>query len=396
MYVPYQPYRSAVGAPPSPSPQCPRGYCPINLGAEWRCRPCAPAGAQPHKGWPLGQLPGIPQPVPPGGCPAGTQDVMGYCVSTGTSPAPIPPPSGASCPPGTQDIYGVCVPVVPGGETPPGTPPPSTAGCPAGTEDVFGICVPIPSGPGTPGAPGVPPGVPGIPPGAPYPVPPGGCPAGTQEVMGYCVAGAVPQVPGQPPSVPREPGPAEPTPVPPAEPGWWAARTQNEKALIIGGAALLGVGILAALLAKKRPRGPAAAYGYNPGGRRPKGGGARSQRRCARVPSVSTCRCSPPAKYARLGATRASDYAFPECFMYPIRMTSRVQTVKHIRAAAQRFAMHGHRYPAAVRREIARNIERAKRQYGIGEYRPARGRKVVSLEAARRRRAKPRPLRKAA
>jgi hypothetical protein len=87
----------------------------------------------------------------------------------------------------------------------------------------------------------------------------------------------------------------------------------------------------------------------------------------------SNCRRSAPAKYRRKGATRASDYAYPACFMYPIRFHGKggkvkvPTTKKHIRTAAARFGKWKGRYPKTTRSQIGRRIEAAKRQYGIGQ-----------------------------
>lgn len=106
--------------------------------------------------------------------------------------------------------------------------------------------------------------------------------------------------------------------------------------------------------------------------RRPKYRANRSRRACAPMKAkVRTCHCTPPKKYRRKGATARSDYAFPECYMYPIRFRKKgkVQhqlTAKHIRAAASRIGKFGRRYPPAVRKRIKGRIQAAERQYGIG------------------------------
>ncbi len=101
--------------------------------------------------------------------------------------------------------------------------------------------------------------------------------------------------------------------------------------------------------------------------------GRRSSGRCSPLKRrVQTCHCSPPAKYRRMGATRRSDYAFPECWMYPIRFrgpSGKVNvraTVKHIRAAASRFGKFARGYPSSTGARIYRRIQSAKRHYGIG------------------------------
>ena len=69
---------------------------------------------------------------------------------------------------------------------------------------------------------------------------------------------------------------------------------------------------------------------------------------------------TPPAKYRRTGATKPSDYAYPEGFMYPIH------DAKHVRSAASRFAQHKGKLPPAVRKKVAKRINKAKKRFGIG------------------------------
>ena len=97
-------------------------------------------------------------------------------------------------------------------------------------------------------------------------------------------------------------------------------------------------------------------------------------KKCSPLKSrVGTCRCTPAAKYRRLGARHASDYAFEQCFMYPIRFHGKggkikvELTKKHIRTAAARFAKWKRRYPKTTRTRIGRRIEAAKKRYGIGK-----------------------------
>ena len=79
-----------------------------------------------------------------------------------------------------------------------------------------------------------------------------------------------------------------------------------------------------------------------------------------------------------MGAKRPSDYADPEHYKYPLvfRGPSGKVNVKrtqsHIRSAQSYFAKHKQKYPMATRRKIARNINKAKSQYGVG------GRAVVA------------------
>lgn len=117
--------------------------------------------------------------------------------------------------------------------------------------------------------------------------------------------------------------------------GWWAARTDTEK-MGVGAAAVVAVGVLAFLLGKKR-------RDYKP--------------------NQKACRLSPPKKYRKIGATKRSDYALPDCFMYPITDPT------HVRAAASRFGKYKDRYSKATQRKIQKRIDAAERKFGIGKYR---------------------------
>lgn len=80
-------------------------------------------------------------------------------------------------------------------------------------------------------------------------------------------------------------------------------------------------------------------------------------------------RRSPPKKYRKLGATAASDYAWPEDFMYPVRFhkpdgtMNAAKTRSHIIAAKAFFTRYKNRYPAKVRRTVAKNINAAAKWY---------------------------------
>jgi hypothetical protein len=94
-----------------------------------------------------------------------------------------------------------------------------------------------------------------------------------------------------------------------------------------------------------------------------------------RVPGLAAyvakgqCRFTPPKSYRKLGATKRSDYAFPECFKYPIKMKVTKHTKAHIRTAASRFGKHKARLPPAIRAAVAKRIDAAKKQHHIGPYR---------------------------
>ena len=79
----------------------------------------------------------------------------------------------------------------------------------------------------------------------------------------------------------------------------------------------------------------------------------------------------PPKRYYKMGAKKPSDYAYPEGYKYPLifHKGSKIniaQTIKHIKNAKSRFAKDKRRYPMSVRREIARNINRANKRFHVG------------------------------
>ena len=133
---------------------------------------------------------------------------------------------------------------------------------------------------------------------------------------------------------------------------WFNGQETIMKVAIVAG----GIGVLATAGYLAMGRG---SYKPNPGRRRKR----RRAKACAALKSVGTCRCGPPKKYRRLGATRRSQYALPECFMYPI------MDARHVRTAASRFGKYRRRYPKHVQQTIARRIDTAKRRFGIGQYR---------------------------
>lgn len=80
---------------------------------------------------------------------------------------------------------------------------------------------------------------------------------------------------------------------------------------------------------------------------------------------------SAPKRYRELGATRASDYAWPEGFKFPLVFRTKSGSVKkkltekHIRAAASRCGQYCAHYPPKVRATIRRNICAAAAKYGV-------------------------------
>jgi hypothetical protein len=226
----------------------------------------------------------------------------------------------------------------------------------------------------------------------------------------------VPSVPGPPTPTPE---PTPPAPLPPARPlSWWDQRSDTEKALIIGGGALAGLAILAGVFGKKKKRPAAAAATPNRRRRRRRARrrtGRRTRRnikrtrcnrvarrkaaprlpafkpvawterqrsklKCAKDKRVANCHCKAPLKYAREGAGKPSDYAYPKCFMFPLWFTDVDKSQKHVRNAAARFAQNMHRYPPDVQRVMYKRIMAAKKAFGIGEFRgvaPPKKRKPV-------------------
>ncbi len=80
----------------------------------------------------------------------------------------------------------------------------------------------------------------------------------------------------------------------------------------------------------------------------------------------------PPKKYWQLGAKRPSDYAAPEQYGYPLVFRTptgeinQKRTRTHIIAAKAKFARFKRRYPTKLRRQIARNINKASKRFGVG------------------------------
>jgi len=197
------------------------------------------------------------------------------------------------------------------------------------------------------------------------------CPPGYMGVPPYCtLATGIPGVPTVPgvelPGVPaahpstdpaatQPPAAAAPAQAQtaPSAASWWAQRTGLEKGMLVGGAAIVGY-LLVTTLQKPASAKPGMAYTPNlvAGVKRTKTG----------VPLVRGKRwghASPPKKYARLGATKPSQYAYPERYMYPIHDRT------HVAAAKGYFTQHKGDYPASIRRQIAGNINQAARRYGL-------------------------------
>lgn len=170
---------------------------------------------------------------------------------------------------------------------------------------------------------------------------------------------------------PSEPGGAPPVPAKnPVERAqeWWAAQPKPTQYIVMGGAAVVVLGLLAMVAGggKKKPQTA------QPNRRRYRHNGKK--RRAGKRRGRAGCRRTAPKRYRSKGATARSDYAYPECWKYPIRFrkgrkVKRKTTVAHVRAAAARFGKHARRYPKPTRRRIAARIRKAEKRYAIGPYR---------------------------
>jgi hypothetical protein len=251
------------------------------------------------------------------------------------------------CPPGQIGYGGVCIPdptynpsnpsTLPSG-TPSATPAATAAACPSGTYSmpVFpGLCVPIPAGsPGASSTPVCPSGqawAPALNKCMDYPM-------GVEDEGGWNAAtdqgsGASAQTTAQPSTTP----------------GWWSERSTAEKGLIIGGAAIAGFMVVSLLT--RQP-----SYQYAPNLVR---GVKRSPSGIPIVKGKRFGRSKPPPRYIREGASKRSDYAYPERFLY------RIDDRSHTIHAKGRFEQYKRSYPMAIRREIAGNINKAARRFGL-------------------------------
>lgn len=80
----------------------------------------------------------------------------------------------------------------------------------------------------------------------------------------------------------------------------------------------------------------------------------------------ATCWTKPRTKYTRMGATHRSDYAYPECWAYPVKSHRSKKTSKLlVSAAAKWFRVHGEKYSPSVRAKIASRIDAAARREGV-------------------------------
>ena len=265
-----------------------------------------------------------------------------------------------------------------------------SAKCPEGQVNVMGFCIPnvFPGGK------------------APQPGQPGtdkACPAGQVNVLGFCLPDLSKSIPGVTPVVPGPNVEPVPGPFPPPKPQPSKGLSTNAKIAIGVGAALFaGIAIYAATtVTRKRtvaraPLRPVRASGaaktemmepMTPNKRRKPKKAKRSKKnfvskpaKAKKAPKRAARRRGPgmiitigkgqkarrwghtipPKKHRRKGATKQSQYAWRKGFKYPI------YDAKHVRAAAGYYPRFKERLPMNVRREIAKNINAAKKKFHVG------------------------------
>lgn len=163
---------------------------------------------------------------------------------------------------------------------------------------------------------------------------------------------------------------------------WWDERSGVEKgAVVVGGLATFGLLVLALTGAPRRRMRPNLSRSARKKlktakpGQRVKVGG-RSYK-VGNVVDVKGGRSFghkiPPKKYRDKGARTQADYAWPEGYKYPLvfrTSNGKIKpklTRKHVRAAASYYGKNKNQYPPKVRRTIHRNINRARKRFGVGD-----------------------------
>lgn len=166
---------------------------------------------------------------------------------------------------------------------------------------------------------------------------------------------------------------------------WWGSQSTVTKAAVgVGAAGIVGLVIYSFV---KKGGAPATA---TPNRARPsyrkRGGvqraavrrisGPRAKARRGRIitlPSGSRYgHLKPPKRYYNMGARRQSDYAAPAQYGYPLVFRTASGEIKpqvtrrHIVAAKGKFTKFKSRYPMKLRRQIARNINKASNRFGVG------------------------------
>lgn len=198
------------------------------------------------------------------------------------------------------------------------------------------------------------------------------------------------------PQGPRPPGPspngADPAPnggdgspagsVADKAKAWWSSRSSVEKgAVVVGGLATFGLLVLALTGAPKRRMRPNLSKASRAKLTKAKAGQririAGDSYKVGKVVDVKGGRRFghkiPPKRYRQKGARTASDYAWPDGYMYPLvfrTSTGKIKpqlTRKHIRSAASYYGKNKDKYPPRVRKTIHRNINRARKRFGVGD-----------------------------
>lgn len=160
---------------------------------------------------------------------------------------------------------------------------------------------------------------------------------------------------------------------------WWEARSGFEKgAVVVGGVTLAGLFIYATIGSRPMTPNLSSAERKRVASAKP-GATVKVGGKSYKAGKIITLSGGdrfghkvPPKKYRDAGAKRKSDYAWADGYKYPLVFRTSAGKVKldltqkRIRAAASYFGRNKARYPLHVRKEIARNINRAKRRYGIG------------------------------
>lgn len=170
---------------------------------------------------------------------------------------------------------------------------------------------------------------------------------------------------------------------PPPPTSWWDSQSEGTRiAIAAGGVVAVGVALWMVLgkkraprryTANKRKRGRKLTAAQR--GAIKKIRGKRARAKTGKITKLKSGKSyghlKPPKGYWKQGARRPSDYADPEHYKYPLIFRddgkiNRKKTKAHIRAAQSYFARNRRKYPPTIRRRIARNINKAKKRFGIG------------------------------
>ncbi len=160
----------------------------------------------------------------------------------------------------------------------------------------------------------------------------------------------------------------------------WTDRSSVEKgAIVLGGAALLGLIVYGIAKPRQRYRPNLSKTERKRVKQAKPGSTVKVGSKRYKVGKIRTVKGGrsfghkiPPKRYRNKGARRPEDYAWPEGYKYPLVFRTKSGKIKpqltrkHIRAAARYYGKNRHLYPPPVRRKIARNINKAKKRFGIG------------------------------